>query len=75
MEGPGDTFFYVVGDKKFFTLSIRQEALKTILQQNGFCDITIICQPRDAPGITLENNPPELCDWKTKFISIATKSK
>ena len=74
MEGPGDTFFYVVGDKKFFTLSIWQEALKTILKQNGFCDITIKCQPRDAPGITLENNPPEFSDWKTKFISIATKS-
>ena len=75
MEGPGDTNFYTVGDKKFVALSIREEALKTILEQNGFYDITIECQPRDAPGITLENTPPEFCDWTTKFISIATKSK
>ena len=74
MEGPGDTFFYMVGEKKFTNLSTSEEALTTILQQNGFCEIMVKSQPRDAPGITLENNPPEFSDWKTKFISIATKA-
>ena len=31
MEGPGDTNFYMLGDKKFITLSVREEALKTIM--------------------------------------------
>ena len=71
VEGPGDTFFYVVGEKKFFALSIREEALTTILQQNGFHDITFKCQPC-TPEL---NIPPEMSDYQTKLISIATKSK
>ena len=69
MEGSGDTFFYMVGDKKFITLSIREESLKTILQQNGFCEITIECRPREV------DIPPEYSDFQSKLISIASKSK
>ena len=69
MEGPGDTFFYMVGDKKFIALSIREEALTTILQQNRFCDITIECRPREV------DIPPEYSDFQSKVISIASKSK
>ena len=72
MEGPGDTFYYMDGDKKFFALSISEEALTTILQQNGFRDITVESQPRDSPEVDF---PPEYSDYKTKLISIASKSK
>ena len=70
MDGPGDTFFYMVGEKKFFALSISEETLTTILQHNGFHDITFQCQPR-TPEL---NIPPEYSDYTTKLIAIATKS-
>ena len=73
LEGAGDTFFYMVGDEKFIAISIREENVRTILQQEGFHDITIKQQRRDAPGITVENDPPEHGDWQTKFFAIATK--
>ena len=72
MEGTGDTFFYMVGDERFVAFSIREEALKTILKQNGFCDITVECQSRDSPGIS---DPPEDSDWQNKHFCIATKNK
>ena len=70
MDGPGDTFFYMVGEKKFTSLSISEEALTTILQQNGFHDITFQCQPC-TPEL---NIPPEYSDYTTKLIAIASKS-
>ena len=72
MEGPGDTFYYMDGGKKFITLSISEEALTSILKQNGFRDITFESQPRDSPEVDF---PPEYSDYKTKLISIASKSK
>ena len=72
MEGPGETFFYVVGEKKFINLSITKEALTTILQQNEFHDITIECQPNNGPDWKIL---PERCNYKSKLICIATKSK
>ena len=75
MEGEGDTFFYMVGDERFVAFSIREEALTTILKQNGFCDIIVNSQSRDAPGITLVDEPPEDGDWQTKHFFIATKNK
>ena len=74
-DGAGDTFFYMVGDEKFFGISIREETMTTVLQQEGFYDITIKSQRRDAPGITVENDPPEHGDWQTKRFVIATKIK
>ena len=70
MDGPGDTFFYMVGDKKFIGLSISEEALTSILQQNGFHDITFQCQPC-TPEL---NIPLEYSDYTTKLITIASKS-
>ena len=70
MDGPGDTFFYMVGEKKFTSLSISEEALTTILQQNGFHDITFQCQPC-TPEL---NIPLEYSDYTTKLITIASKS-
>ena len=75
MEGAGDTFFYMAGDQKFIGVSIREENVRNILQQEGFHDITIKRQCRDAPGITAENDPPEHGNWQTKFFVIATKIK
>ena len=72
MEGEGDTFFYMVGDKKFFGISIREENVTTVLQQAGFHDITVTHQLRDTPGM---EDPPEYSDWQTKFFVIATKNK
>ena len=72
MDGPGDTFFYMDGDKKVITLSISEEALTTILQHNGFCDITFESQPHDSPEVDF---PPEHSDYQTKVISIASKCK
>ena len=72
MDGPGDTFFYMDGDKRVVTLSISEEVLTTILQQNGFCDITFESQPHDSPEVDF---PPEYSDYQTKLISIASKSK
>ena len=70
VDGPGDTFFYMVGEKKFTNLSISEETLTTILQQNGFHDITFQCQPC-TPEL---NIPPEYSDYTTKLIAIASKS-
>ena len=70
VDGPGDTFFYMVGEKKFTNLSISEETLTTILQQNGFHDITFQCQPC-TPEL---NIPPEYSDDTTKLIAIASKS-
>ena len=72
MDGPGDTFFYMDGEKKFTNLSISEEALTTILQHNGFCDITFESQPHDSPEVDF---PPEHSDYQTKVISIASKCK
>ena len=59
MDGPGETFFYMVGEKRFINLSITEEALTTILQQNGFHDITIECQPNKGPDWKI---PPKCCN-------------
>ena len=75
VDGAGDTFFYMVGDEKFFGISIREETMTTVLQKEGFHEITIKSQHRDSPGITVENDPPEYCDWQTKRFVIATKIK
>ena len=75
VDGAGDTFFYMVGDEKFFGISIREETMTTVLQTEGFHDITIKSQHRDSPGITVENDPPEYGDWQTKRFVIATKIK
>ena len=73
--GAGDTFFYMAGDKKYFGISIGEETVTAILQQEGFHDITIKSQHRDAPGITVVNDPPEDGNWQTKFFFIGTKIK
>ena len=71
MEGEGDTFFYMVGDEKFFGISIREENVTALVQQAGFHDIIVKSQSRDTPGI---NDPPEYTDWKTKIFVFATKN-
>ena len=71
MDGPGETFFYMVGEKRFINLSITEEALTNILQRNGFHDITIECQPNKGPDWKI---PPDCCNYQSKLISIATKS-
>lgn len=59
MEGPGDTFFYMDGDKKFFSLSIREEALTSFRCCNNF-----LMQPRVKVDDIL-GNPVEI-----EFIQI-----
>ena len=71
MEGAGDNFFYMVGDEKFFGISIREETVTTMLQQAGFHDIKIKSQRRDTPGII---DSPEYSNWKTKIFAFATKN-
>ena len=70
VEGHGKFSFYVVGGEKFVSLSLTEEALTAILQQNGFIDIRIQRQTRDTPGV---NIPQETDDFVAMLFAIATR--